>query len=172
MDKPRIANLHALKDPLTRSHGARYASRHFPIGPALGARKLGYNLTELPPGKAAFPYHFHHVNEEMFLVIEGEGTLRWPGGKAPLVPGDVVCCPPGPDGAHQIINTGAVPLRYLALSGAEDPEVVEYPDAGKYGVVAGRPPGGRPWDAKFHVFAFKKDGVDYWEGEDAATEVR
>jgi uncharacterized cupin superfamily protein len=78
---------------------------------------------------------------------------------------DIVCCPPGADGAHQIINTGKTPLRYLALSTTEDPEVVEYPDSGKYGVIAGRPIGGRPTDARFNVFAFKKDAVDYWAGE-------
>lgn len=166
MDKPRIANLNELTDPMERSHGARYGARLFPIGSKLGARKLGYNLTEVPPGKTGFPYHFHHVNEEMFLVLEGEGTLRWPGGTHLLKRGDLVNCPPGADGAHQIVNNGSGVLRYLALSTVEDPEVVEYPDSGKYGVIAGRPVGGRPLDAKFHAFAFKKDAVDYWDGEE------
>jgi uncharacterized cupin superfamily protein len=166
MDKPRIANLGTLKESMQRSKGDRYEMRLFPIGPSVGARKLGFNVTELPPGKAAFPYHFHHVNEELFLVLEGEGTLRSPGGSQPIKVGDIVCCPPGADGAHQIVNSGSVVLRYLALSTMEDPEVVEYPDSGKYGVVVGRPPGGRPADAKFHAFAFKKDAVDYWAGEE------
>ncbi len=166
MDKPRIANLNDLTESMERSHGERYECRHFPIGPALGAKKLGYNVTEIPPGKMAFPYHFHRVNEELFLVLEGEGTLRWPGGRHPLRQGDLVSCPPGPESAHQIINTGNGVLRYLALSTTEDPEVVEYPDSGKYGVIAGRPPGGKVWDAEFHVFAFKEQGVDYWAGED------
>lgn len=166
MDQPRIANLNELSEPMERSHGTRFGARLYAIGPKLGARKLGYNVTELPPGKAGFPYHFHHVNEELFLVLEGSGTLRWPGGTHPLKRGDLVCCPAGADGAHQIVNSGTEVLRYLALSTMEDPEVVEYPDSGKYGVVAGRPPGGRPWDAKFHAFAFKKDAVDYWAGEE------
>ena len=165
MGETRIANLHALQESMTRSHGERYEVRLFPIGPGVGARKLGYNLTELPPGKAAFPYHFHHVNEELFLILEGEATLRSPTGERALTVGDIVCCPPGPEGAHQIVNSGTAVLRYLALSTTEDPEVVEYPDSGKYGVVAGRPPGGRITDAKFHAFAFKKDVVDYWAGE-------
>jgi len=165
MDKPKIANLNELGAPMEREHGDTFASRHVPLGTALGARKLGYNLTEIPAGKRAFPYHFHHVNEELFLVIEGNGELRWPGGTHPLKPMDIVSCPPGPDGAHQIINTGASALRYLALSTVEDPEVVEYPDSGKYGVTVGRPPGGAPTDARLRVIAFKKDGVDYWAGE-------
>src|SRR5260221_8557006 len=106
MDKPKIGNLGALKDPFERTHGDKYEMRLFPIGPSVGARKLGYNVTEVAPGKIAFPYRFHHVNEEMFLVLEGEGTLRSPGGSQALRVGDIVCCPPGPDGAHQIVNSG------------------------------------------------------------------
>ena len=165
MSSKRIKNIHELKTAGERTQGTRFASRHAPIAPELGATKLGYNLTELPPGKTAFPYHFHYVNEEMFLVIEGTGELRWPGGTSALKPMDVVCCPPGPDSAHQIINNGTTPLRYLALSTIEDPEVVEYPDSGKYGVTVGRPIGGAPTDSKLRVIAFKKDGVDYWAGE-------
>ena len=89
-----------------------------------------------------------------------------PDGTHPLKEGDLLCCPPGPEGAHQIVNTGKEPLRYLALSTRQDPEVVEYPDAGKYGVTAGRIYG-RPFpESSFHAFAFKKDRVDYWAGED------
>jgi uncharacterized cupin superfamily protein len=39
------------------------------IGRRLGAQKLGYNLTVVPPGKRAFPFHNHHINEEMFVVV-------------------------------------------------------------------------------------------------------
>jgi uncharacterized cupin superfamily protein len=165
MDGPKVINIDELTTSLERSHGERFEMRMFPIGAGVGARKLGYNVTELKPGKTAFPYHFHHVNEEMFLVLEGEGTLRGPGGSRPLRAGDLVCCPPGGDGAHQIGNSGSTVLRYLAVSTMEDPELVEYPDSGKFGVVSGRPPGGRFTDAKFHAFARKKDTVDYWDGE-------
>lgn len=166
MDKPRVANLNELANPMERSNGTRYASRHFALGPLLGAQKLGLNVTELPPGKAAFPYHFHHVNEELFLILAGEGTLRWPAGQHPLKPGDLVSCPPGPDGAHQIVNTGQAVLRYLALSTTHDPEVVEYPDSGKYLVTAGRRPGMPLQDVPFGVIAYKNQVVDYWAGEE------
>ena len=48
---------------------------------AVGARKLGFNVTRLAPGKAAFPYHLHHNNEELFIVIEGSGKVRLPDGE-------------------------------------------------------------------------------------------
>lgn len=165
MSKPRITNLNDLPAPMSREHGEKYASSHVPLGGPLGAKKLGYNLTEIPPGKVAFPLHFHYVNEELFLILSGTGEYRWPGGTHPLKPMDLVCCPPGPEDAHQIRNTGKEPLRYLALSTVEDPEVVEYPDSGKYGVSVGRPPGATPDKSKFRVIAFKKDQVDYFAGE-------
>jgi uncharacterized cupin superfamily protein len=166
MGSKHITNIHELKGGGERSEGTRFASRLTPIASTLGAAKLGYNLTEIPPGKTAFPYHFHYVNEEMFLVLEGTGQIRMPDGTHPLMPGDLVCCPPGPESAHQISNDGAVPLKYLALSTIQDPEVVEYPDSVKYGVTVGRKPGSAPQDSKFRVLAFKKDAVDYWAGED------
>ena len=120
----------------------------------------------IPPGKKAFPYHFHHANEEMFLILSGTGTLRWPGGTHPVKSMDLVCCPPGEDSAHQFINDGPSPLRYLALSTLLDPEIAEYPDSGKYAATAGRPRGGKRADARFGIVGFKKDGVDYWAGEE------
>ncbi|MGL6291176.1 MAG: cupin domain-containing protein, partial [Silanimonas sp.] len=66
-----------------------------PISPRIGAQKLGYNLTIVPPGKAAFPAHNHYGNEEMFLVLEGEGELRVGDARYPLRAGDVVACPVG-----------------------------------------------------------------------------
>src|SRR5262245_33555850 len=130
MASKHITNIHDLTGGNERSQGAKFASKHIPIAAELGAKKLGYNLTEIPAGKKAFPYHFHYVNEELFFVLSGKGEVRMPDGTHPLKEGDLLCCPPGPEGAHQIVNTGKEPLRYLALSSREDPEVVEYPDAG------------------------------------------
>ncbi|HXV74396.1 MAG TPA: cupin domain-containing protein, partial [Sphingomonadales bacterium] len=58
------------------------------IGKKIGAKRLGYNVTVVPPGKCAFPYHLHHTNEEMFLILEGEGQLRYNGKEYPLRKGD------------------------------------------------------------------------------------
>ncbi|HHI77253.1 MAG TPA: cupin domain-containing protein, partial [Gammaproteobacteria bacterium] len=71
-------------------HGERYQARMVQIGRLLGARKLGCRLVVLPPGKAAWPLHAHHVNEELFLVLEGRGLLRLGDARHPLRAGDVV----------------------------------------------------------------------------------
>lgn len=136
------------------------------IAPQIGAQKLGYNLTAVPPGKRAFPLHNHHVNEEMFFILEGSGELLLGTESFPLRAGDVVACPPGgPERAHQIINTGGVELRYLAVSTKMQPEVVQYPNTGKFGVLAdyGVDAQGR---AKTLRYIGREDlGLDYWEGE-------
>ena len=132
----------------------------------LGAQKLGYNITAVPPGKAAFPFHCHRVNEEMFFVLQGSGEVRIGGERHPIRTGDVIACPPGgPEAAHQIHNTGSEELRYLAVSTRLYPEVCEYPDSGKFGLMAEYPPGadGKPQGFRFVGRAGQQ--VDYWEGE-------
>ena len=114
-----------------------YASKRARFSAGIGARKLGYNLTELPPGKAQCPFHSHRAEEEMFLILEGEGELRFGAQRYRIRKHDVIACPTGgADVAHQIINTGSTTLRYLALSNAADIEVCEYPDSNKIGVWA------------------------------------
>jgi len=121
-----------------------YTSSRASIGAHIGARNLGYNLTVLPPGKVQCPFHSHHGEEEMFLILEGEGELRFGEERFPLRPHDVIACPTGgAEVAHQIINTGTVTMRYLSLSTLVEVEACEYPDSGKVSVVAGKHGPGR-----------------------------
>lgn len=144
----------------------RFGGRMGFIGTALGARQLGYNLTAVPPDKRAFPFHNHRVNEEMFFVLEGEGEVRIGEAVHPIRSGDIIACPAGgPETAHQIVNTGDVELRYLAVSTRLSPEIAEYPDSGKFGVLAEYPPGpdGKPRGLRF--IGREEHCMDYWEGE-------
>ncbi|GAB3004421.1 hypothetical protein GCM10010960_17960 [Arenimonas maotaiensis] len=135
-----------------------------PIAPLVGARRLGYNLTVVPPGKAAFPFHSHYGNEEMFFILEGRGELRYGDERHPLRAGDVVACPPGgPDSAHQIRNTSVdAELRYLAVSTTQSPDMFHYPDSGKTG-ASHYPESG---DAGVVRLRNRIDhNLDYWDGE-------
>jgi uncharacterized cupin superfamily protein len=127
------------------------------VAALIGAKKLGYNVTLVPAGKRAFPFHSHRVNEEMFFVIEGEGEVRIGDKTYPLRKGDFMACPPdGPEAAHQIINTSQSDLRYLAVSTKEGPEIAEYPDSKKFGVMS----------AEGFRFLGKLDqSLGYWDGE-------
>jgi uncharacterized cupin superfamily protein len=114
----------------------RYTSRRATLGARIGARDLGYNLTELPPGKVQCPFHSHRGEEEMFFILEGEGELRFGEARYPIRTHDVIACPTGgPEVAHQIVNTGTTTMRYLAISTLVPVEACEYPDSGKVLVV-------------------------------------
>ena len=150
----------------TCAAAGRYDPRVARISQMLGAQKLGYNLTVLPPGKRGYPFHNHRVNEEMFFVLEGTGEVRIGTERHPVRAGDIIACPPGgPESAHQIINTSGADLRYLSISTKQYPEVCEYPDSGKYGVMAdyGVAADGTP--QMFRVVGRQGESVDYWEGE-------
>jgi uncharacterized cupin superfamily protein len=145
---------HDARPPLYDSVGARLAE-------GTAALKLGASVDTVAPGMRSCPYHFHYAQEEMFIVLEGEGTLRVAGEMLPIRAGDVMFIPPGPDYPHQIINTSAAPLRYLSISTKDNPEIVEYPDSGKYLASAERD-GDRYGFARMHR---EKDDLDYWDGE-------
>ena len=123
------------------------------------AGKLGISIDIVAPGKRSCPYHFHYAQEEAFVILEGVGSLRVAGEMLPLRAGDTVFIPPGSDYPHQIVNTSAAPLKYLSISTREKPEVVEYPDSGKYLAMAGD--AARPF-GRMHR---EKDDLDYWDGE-------
>lgn len=123
-------------------------------------------LVVLPPGKSAWPYHFHYVNEEMFLILEGEGCLRYDNRDYLIKNGDIISAPPGSNTAHQLFNNSDRELKYLAVSTMEQPDVFEYPDSGKFGVFVGSAPGGDAGQRQFAIFSRKSSAVDYWDGED------
>jgi uncharacterized cupin superfamily protein len=161
-----IVNINQLEFTRDLRHGDKFDAKLAPVSPRLGAKKLGYNVTQVAPGKRAFPFHCHHANEELFFILEGEGTLRFGARTMPVKQGDFIGCPPGgPELAHQLINTGTRELRYLAVSTMIDTDIFQYPDSGKFGAVGGRPAGSRPQDATFAGFYAEKARLDYWDGE-------
>lgn len=141
------------------------------IGNLIGARTLGYNITLIPPGKSAYPFHSHRTNEEMFFVLEGTGEVRLGPDTFTIRTGDFIACPPGgPEAAHQIRNTGEDELKFLAVSTLHSPEINEYPDSGKFGVYADFPSGGT---GEVEYFSFQgREGMnlDYWDGEGNESE--
>ncbi len=159
MPKP-IANLNDVTFTDIEDNGY-YTSRRAQFSDGIGAKKLGYNLTVLPPGKAQCPFHNHHGEEEMFLILEGTGELRFGSERHPLRAMDVVACPTGgPEVAHQIINTGTVDMRYLAVSTVVDIETCQYPDSGKIMIGSGQ----RGQPGLWKLFR-EEASVPYYDGE-------
>src|SRR6266550_5051029 len=141
---------HEVRAPLYDSLCARLAR-------GTAARKLGASIDTVAPGMRSCPYHFHHAQEEMFVILAGHGTLRVADEMLPLRAGDIAFIPPGPDYPHQIINTSDAPLKYLSVSTRETPEICEYPDSSKFLATAASAEGGR-----FDVLHRSGGNLDYW----------
>ncbi len=146
------------------SSGAHFEYSMAELAEGLGARSIGANVTRVPAGKAAFPLHHHHANEEHFFILSGSGVLRVGAETFDVQPQDyIVNLPGGAETAHQLVNTGTEDLVYLAISTAVLPEVVGYPDSGKTGV---RIAFDQSPEARFLLKDAAKSTVGYWDGED------
>lgn len=124
----------------------------------IGAEHLSGSLYEMPPGQRLCPYHWEAAKEEWLIVLTGHPHIRTPEGEQQLRPGDVVCFPTGPEGAHQVLNRTEAPSRVVMLSNVADPNVIVYVDSNKVGV---RGKLGLPGGANYDIGA----PLDYWHGE-------
>jgi uncharacterized cupin superfamily protein len=149
--------------PLKNSgKGEKFVAKVARLGPLIGSNGIGCTLTVVPPGKRAFPFHRHHVIDELFYIVSGAGDYRYGKQSHPVRTGDVIAAPAGAE-AHQLLNTGAEDLRFLAISTKPAVDVVDYPDSDKFAVAAGIK------NSDFTTATFKYVGrpapTDYWDGE-------
>ena len=121
------------------------------FGKQIGAATIGGTIYDLPPGQSICPYHYEYGDEEWLIVLTGTPVVRTPEETATLDPGDVVCFPAGPEGAHKV--TG--PARVLMVSTLNEPSVAVYPDSDKIGVYA----------EGLRLLVKRDSGVDYWLDE-------
>jgi uncharacterized cupin superfamily protein len=130
------------------------------IGYELGAERIGASMWKLPPGEAAYPFHFHYSDEELLFVTQGTPTLRTPAGERVLEPGEVVHFAVGEEGAHQVWNATEEEVRFLSVSTNGEPDIVIYPDSDKLSASERLPEGGG-----LHTFFDLDSQVDYWKDE-------
>lgn len=118
-------------------------------------RKCVVSVYELPPGKSAYPYHYHMKVEEVFFIVSGQGLLRTPEGERTVRAGDMLFFPAGEGGAHKLTNTSEEPLVYIDFDTASDLDAAFYPDSGKVGI----------WGMGVNKVFRTEDEVDYYQGE-------
>jgi len=139
--------------------GATVARTVRDLGRAAGSFATGLRLFDAAPGKLHAPPHCHTAEEEIFVVLEGDGTLElWPGRPVdgpeehPVRRGSVVARPAGTGVAHAF-RGGPGGLSLLAYGTRDPRDVAYYPRSGKVSLrgvgVVGR-----------------LDVLDYWDGED------
>jgi uncharacterized cupin superfamily protein len=148
---------------LDRGNGKQFAVKWGRVGPLLGLNGLGCAVHVVPPGKKAFPFHRHHVMDELFFIVSGSGDYRFGEETFPVRAGDIVAAPAGSK-AHQLINTGSGDLRYLGISTMGGVDLVDYPDSKKIAVAAGI----KNADFKTATYAAvgRMQPADYYDGED------
>lgn len=156
---PSVINQDEIEPREMRQGKFHMHSRRFT--PHAGNQQLGAQVLELAPGERAFPFHYHCANEEAIYVLEGTGTVRIGDARVPVRAGDWIAHPVGPEHAHQMINDGDAPLRYLCISTQHKCEVVGYPDSKKVAMVAG-PSFDQPWVRQVHR---KGESLGYYDDE-------
>lgn len=121
------------------------------------AEKCVVSVYEVAPGKAAYPYHYHKNNEEVFYILQGEGLLQTPQGEQPVCAGDFLFFPAGEDGAHMLTNTSKTQtLAYIDFDTKSEPDVCVYPHSQKIAV----------WGSGVNRVFRLQDSVDYYAGEE------
>ena len=124
-----------MPDPPFRAKAAR-------VGAHAGAEDLGATLYDIEAGGAISPYHAHHANEELVVVLSGSPVVRTPGGPRRVQAGAVLAFPKGEGGAHAVTNPGPEPARVLVVSTMRFPDVAEHLDTGTLLAITG-PAAGR-----------------------------
>jgi uncharacterized cupin superfamily protein len=113
------------------------------LGATAGAERTGLNWGSLPASEEGAPPHCHSADEELFVVLDGEGVLElWAGPKPGSVPatepqethpvrrGHVVSRPAGTRISHSF-RAGASGLTYLAYGTKEPNDMCYYPRSNK-----------------------------------------
>ena len=134
--------------------GYEYFRRKFiPFG---GAKNALVSVYEIPPGKSAYPYHYHHKNEETYYILSGEGILKTPEGERQVKAGELLFFPTGPEGAHKLTNSSKTEmLTYIDFDVVHDIDIAVYPDSDKIGI----------WGMRINKIYPEDADVDYYHGE-------
>jgi uncharacterized cupin superfamily protein len=130
----------------------RVAGLRRDLGVAAGSRTTGIKHIEVAPRKDSSPQHCHSLEEELFVVLEGDGALMLGDEPTPVRAGHVVARPAGTGVAH-MFRAGDDGLTLLAYGTREPGDLCYYPRSNKIsfrglGVIA------------------RVEPLGYWDGED------
>ena len=155
MDKIIIARAEDIK-PIYKKEHEGYEYCKYELVPKRNSGQCKVSLYEIPPGQAAYPYHYHTRNEETFYILQGHGLLKTPEGERVVTAGDLIFFPANENGAHKLTNTSETEkLVYLDFDTHNEIDVSFYPDSGKVGIW------GKGIDQLYRV----QDQVEYYDGE-------
>jgi len=161
-DKPSSINADGVFEPFSTddvpwedySRGDRFGIRFRQIGEFGGGSHVGVCVEIIAPGKQSYPAHYHMLEEEHLLILEGQITLRLGENSHEMSAGDYVCFPAGQKAGHTLVNNSNAPCRYLIIGERNPNDVIVFTDSGRVSV--------RLTDEGYR----KSATMDYWEGEE------
>jgi len=137
------------------SHGERFGMRFQHLSDYGGGTQIGIANEVLAPGKQANPFHYHMLEEEHVLVLEGSLMLRLGEKTYVLAAGHYVCFPAGQKVGHSLFNHTSQPCRYLIIGNPNRNDVAVFPETGRVSV-------------KLMGEGYRRSAtMDYWEDIDA-----
>jgi uncharacterized cupin superfamily protein len=159
-------NLAAIAEVEHRSPKGKYHSFYKGVSLALGRDDDSRDLDKrhpfdleynrLPPGGINYPFHFHSVQWELYVVVSGKGIVRDDHGRTEVGPGDSFIfrhCE-----AHQLLNEGTEDFVYYVIADNPLGECCYYPDSKKWAVACETSACKRVRDSG--------PSVNYYEGEE------
>ena len=162
MDRMRKVNTNMMREVTWSSPKGKFAGAGKEISEELGRQPdstdwlerhpFDVELSRIPPGKSACPYHSHSAQWEFYHIISGTGVVRHEGGTTPIEPGDAFIFRPGEP--HEIINNSSHDLVFYVVADNPIGESCYYPDSGKWLV--------RSPERKL----LRSESVDYYDGEE------
>lgn len=160
-DKPSSLNADGIFEPFPvdrvpfeeYSRGTRFGVRFQSLGDFGGGSHVGVSMEVLAPGRQTYPAHYHMLEEEHLLILDGSATLRLGERTFEMSAGHYVCFPAGQKAGHTLTNRTKEPCRYLIIGERNPNEVVVHTDSGRIGVrVLGE--------------GYRQSAtMDYWEGQ-------
>lgn len=125
---PKVFNLDNVPDEYVDDPKFTSLMKTLYLGAAAGSERIYVNIDFVKPGGKSVKYHSHSKQEEFFLILAGESTLRMNGEEITVRKGDFVAKPAGKGIAHQFINTGDEVLEILDCGLVDPDDVITYPD--------------------------------------------
>ena len=153
--KPPISSEDVAWNDEGPSTGTRFGgrSKHLTYAAVGESYHVGMLIESPVPSRRLWPLHYHMLEEEHALILEGQVTLFLGDERYEMKAGDYVCFPAGQKVGHSFMNSGTGPCSYLMIGERNPNDVCVYPDSNKMAVNA--------LDTVFDMSGLRK----YWDGE-------
>ena len=97
------------------------------LAPAAGLEDFGASHVVLAPGAWSAQRHWHEGEDELLVMLEGEGVLVDDDGEHVLKPGDIAAFPKNDGNGHVVQNRSDAPCVFIVV-GRPSATACHYPD--------------------------------------------